>query len=302
MVTAAVIALMPVIAGSMEIILHECELPLVPNGGGIIVDHCQRQREILVFAAGCILLLYWAGERIFPDHPLSSPLVHEKSARLPMIFCGGLLQFDLGYDDTIEFQALDGEMIYIGLNGYLDPEPSTSAFPELSRYYSFGTGRGYIWLNSLPILKNCIFKGLGEGQFAFWFPQDDIVGMLNTHGTTALLTDKPHSMYLGIALSDGIPALVLFACLVFVAVKRGVFPAMGGRDDLAVVLPGHGNSERQQRRVFLAFLDLRGDMLPAFRAFGVVRQIKRCCVIKLDIPRPPVYLCRYRRRYPTVRT
>ena len=91
MVTAAVIALMPVIASSMEIILHECELPLVPNGGGILVDHCQRQREILVFAAGCILLLYWAGERIFPDHPLSSPLVHEKSARLPMIFCGGLL-------------------------------------------------------------------------------------------------------------------------------------------------------------------------------------------------------------------
>lgn len=82
------------------------------------------------------------------------------SARLS----GGLLQFDLGYDDTIEFQALDGEIIYIGLNGCFDPEPSTSAFPELSRFYSFGTGRGYIWLNSLPILKNCIFKGLGEGR------------------------------------------------------------------------------------------------------------------------------------------
>lgn len=503
-VIAAVIALMPVIVGSVEIILHECELPLAPNGGGILIDHCQRTREIFVFAAGCILLLYWAGERIFPDHPLPSPIVHEKAARLPMIFCGGLLlmsvisavfsqhgevsfwgfatqsegiaaligyillylaaycwlrgdkirlisfgalaaagimtvfylterisgqqmtqlvwgiadertgtallfgnsavcgefsvllfpvlllsgiraekpalravfslaagvmacitvtsystaafaglgiaavlcaalilftscrnrralysllalapfavmlavnfsgtlrslqisaenagvyapgecfrltdidisgdtltlysgddtltvkltedgaeasgngeylcalvekmtpfpgefssasarlsggllQFDLGYDDTIEFQALDGEIIYIGLNGYLDPEPSTSAFPELSRFYSFGTGRGYIWLNSLPILKNCIFKGVGEGQFAFWFPQDDIVGMLNTHGTTALLTDKPHCMYLGIALSDGIPALVLFACLVFIAVKRGLFPAL----------------------------------------------------------------------------
>lgn len=501
---AAVIALMPVIVGSVEIILHECELPLAPNGGGILIDHCQRTREIFVFAAGCILLLYWAGERIFPDHPLPSPLVHEKAARLPMISCGGLLlmsvisavfsqhgevsfwgfatqsegiaaligyillylaaycwlrgdrlrlisfgalaaagimtvfylterisgqqmtqlvwgiadertgtallfgnsavcgefsvllfpvlllsglraenptlravfslaagvmacitvtsystaafaglgiaavlcaalilftscrnrralysllalapfavmlavnfsgtlrslqisaenagvyapgecfrltdidisgdtltlysgddtltvkltedgaeasgngeylcalgekmapfpgefssasarlsggllQFDLGYDDTIEFQALDGEIIYIGLNGYLDPEPSTSAFPELSRFYSFGTGRGYIWLNSLPILKNCILKGVGEGQFAFWFPQDDIVGMLNTHGTTALLTDKPHCMYLGIALSDGIPALALFACLVFIAVKRGFFPAL----------------------------------------------------------------------------
>lgn len=143
------------------------------------------------------------------------------SARLT----NGLLQFDLGYDDTIEFQAMDGEITYIGLNGYLVPEPAHSAFPELSEYYGFGTGRGYIWLNSLPMLRDCIILGKGPGQFAYGFPQSDIVGMLNTHGTTALLTDKPHNLYLGIAISDGIPALAAFLCLAFLAVKRSV-PAL----------------------------------------------------------------------------
>lgn len=140
------------------------------------------------------------------------------SARLD----GGLLQLDLGYDDTIEFQATDGEIIYIGLNGYLIPEPSESAFPQLSEYYSIATGRGYIWLNSIPILKDCILKGVGAGAFAYYFPQDDIVGMLNTHGSTALLTDRAHSLYLGTAIADGMPALAALLCIAFLSIKRSL--------------------------------------------------------------------------------
>lgn len=133
-----------------------------------------------------------------------------------------LLVLDLGYKDTIEFETTGGAPIYIGLNGYLEPNPEKSAFPELSEYYRFGTGRGYIWLSSVPLLKGCLFKGYGAGQFPFYFPHSDIVGMLNTHGTTALCIDKPHSMYLGIALAHGIPALLAFVCLAAAALWRGV--------------------------------------------------------------------------------
>ena len=499
-VIMALIAVMPLAAVTIDITLSDCELWLVPNVNGIFTDHCMRFHEILVFLAGCILLLYWAGERIFPDDPPRSPLLHEKAARLPLIFSGayllfsvvsalfsehgeisfwgiasesegvaavfgyvmlflagycflrgdalrlfsagaltasavmtvmfiielisgqqmsqlvwgvrdirtgtallfgspvacseyavllfpvllmsgaasqkpvmkavystaagfmlciavssyssaafaglliavvlcaaalvflvsggrkkaysalafvpfiimtatdlsgtlgklyisasnsgayspgecfrltdigisedeltlisgekeltivltetgaqaygngvslgvlkeemtalpgdysavsarltgGLLQLDLGYDDTIEFQAADGAITYIGLNGYLVPEPEKSAFPELSEYYGFATGRGYIWLNSVPALKDCLILGTGAGQFAYRFPQSDIVGMLNTHGTTALLTDKPHSLYLGIAISDGISALAAFLCISVLSVKRAI--------------------------------------------------------------------------------
>lgn len=132
-----------------------------------------------------------------------------------------LMVLDLGYDDTIEFEITDGIFAYIGINGYLYYNPTESVFPELSGLYSIGTGRGYIWLNTLAMLKDCIIIGRGAGNYAFYFPHDDIVGMLNTHGTTALMTDKPHELYLGLAFSYGIPAMLLFMFVCVLALKNG---------------------------------------------------------------------------------
>ena len=39
----------------------------------------RRKNAAGVFAAGCVLLLYWAGERIFPDRTVDSPLLKEKA-------------------------------------------------------------------------------------------------------------------------------------------------------------------------------------------------------------------------------
>lgn len=133
----------------------------------------------------------------------------------------GFLTLDLGYESPISFMVYEGSFEYVGINGYLNSDFSQSAFPELSQYYSFGTGRGYIWLNSLPIiLENPIF-GCGAGQFAYHFPQNDIVGLLNVHGNAALLTDKPHCMYIGYAVSYGIPALGIALAIFFVVLKKG---------------------------------------------------------------------------------
>lgn len=134
----------------------------------------------------------------------------------------GYLIIDLKYDEEIRF-FYDGEKLYfVAANDVLVGELSKSAFSSFADFYSFGTGRGYIWLNSLPILQKCVFKGVGSGAFAFYFPQYDIVGMLNTHGNARVITDKPHSLYLGIAISYGIPALLVFGGLVFLTLKNGV--------------------------------------------------------------------------------
>lgn len=147
----------------------------------------------------------------------------------------GLLTLDMGYADPIYFEITDDRFQYIGINGYLD-EISEPAFPELSEYYSFGTGRGYIWLSTVPLLKDCIFKGFGAGQFAFYYPQSDVIGSLNTHGTTALVTSKPHCMYLQIFTSYGLPALIGFACFVFLVLKAGVKNALYGSSCVSVGL------------------------------------------------------------------
>lgn len=133
----------------------------------------------------------------------------------------GIITLDLGYDSPISFAVYNGTIQFVGMNGYLELELDKSAFPELSEFYRFGTGRGYIWLNTLPLLSHSVILGCGAGQFPFFFPQNDIVGSLNTHGTAVLLTDKPHCMYIGIAVSYGIPALLIFIAITVVSLRRG---------------------------------------------------------------------------------
>lgn len=135
---------------------------------------------------------------------------------------GRLLQLDLGYEDTIEFETTGGALSYIGINGYLVPELTQSAFPELSHLYGFATGRGHTWLSGIPMLKDSIIIGCGAGHYAFRFPHNDIVGMLNTHGSTAVINDKAHSMYLGTAIAYGIPALIVMLALIAASIKRGL--------------------------------------------------------------------------------
>lgn len=138
---------------------------------------------------------------------------------------GDILSLDLGYTDVLRFAVMKNELGYVGLNGYIQPLEQ-SAFPELSEYYGAFTGRGYIWLNTLPALKNCFLIGTGTGEFCFHYPQNDIVGALNTHGSANLLTDKPHSMYLGLAVSCGIPALLIFLALAVITLRRGALSSV----------------------------------------------------------------------------
>lgn len=140
---------------------------------------------------------------------------------------GDILSLDLGYTDVLRFAVMKNELGYVGLNGYIQPLEQ-SAFPELSEYYGAFTGRGYIWLNTLPALKNCFLIGTGSGEFCFHYPQNDIVGALNTHGSANLLTDKPHSMYLGLAVSCGIPALLIFLALAVITLRRGAVSSVRG--------------------------------------------------------------------------
>ena len=55
--------------------------------------------------------------------------------------------------------------------------------------------------------------GGGNGTFAFRFKQNEIVGLLNTHGSCKYVMDRPHNWYLQIACSAGIPALICVLAL-----------------------------------------------------------------------------------------
>lgn len=126
------------------------------------------------------------------------------------------LVIDLGYDDTIEFYVSDNMFYGVGQNG--------SKITDVSRdkrwgkqLYPLFTGRGYAWVNTLPMLAKTIIVGHGAGTFAYYFKQNDYVGLLNTHGSTKFVIDKPHSMYLQTAMEEGCIALVAML-IIFVMV------------------------------------------------------------------------------------
>lgn len=78
--------------------------------------------------------------------------------------------------------------------------------------YSAGSGRIYIWKNTLSLIKERPVTGYGQDTLAYYFPQNDINKISNLRSYQVLVT-KPHNMYLGFAYGSGIPALLALLVL-----------------------------------------------------------------------------------------
>ncbi len=121
------------------------------------------------------------------------------------------------YDgDIYEWQFLDagenGElMLYDPVYGKVD------TFHDIEKtgfegHYSFGSGRGYIWSHTLPLLSKCFVTGYGPDNFIYYYPNDDYVSRVyNSSGRD--LTTRPHNMFLQIWVQEGLIALIAFIAL-----------------------------------------------------------------------------------------
>jgi len=77
----------------------------------------------------------------------------------------------------------------------------------------WGNGRGYVWSRSFPLLKGTILSGFGPDTFLYYFPQHDYLGRLRSGYPIAMLSDKPHDMYLQTAINTGILSLFISIAL-----------------------------------------------------------------------------------------
>lgn len=73
-----------------------------------------------------------------------------------------------------------------------------------------GSARGYIWSRSIPLLKDNLILGKGPDTFVLEFPQNDLIGKYYAYDTPNMTVDKPHNLYLQIALNNGLIALIAF--------------------------------------------------------------------------------------------
>lgn len=79
-----------------------------------------------------------------------------------------------------------------------------------------GSSRGYIWSRSIPLLKDNIIIGSGPDTFALSFPQNDLIGKYYAFNDPNQVVDKPHNLYLQIAINYGVIALIGFLAIMII--------------------------------------------------------------------------------------
>jgi len=91
-----------------------------------------------------------------------------------------------------------------------------------------GSGRGYIWSRSLPLLLERPLFGSGPDTYALVFPQHDIIGKLRFLGNPYIIVDKPHNVLLQTGINTGIISLLAmlfifgwYMVVTFISVIRG---------------------------------------------------------------------------------
>lgn len=118
-----------------------------------------------------------------------------------------IFSFRLGKDDSVHL---------VNPNSKEDFEldsPETFGFKGKEK---LGSSRGYIWSRSIPLIKDNLILGSGPDTFVYQFPQNDLVGKYYAYGTPTIIVDKPHNLYLQIALNDGVIALLAFLAIMLI--------------------------------------------------------------------------------------
>lgn len=107
----------------------------------------------------------------------------------------------------------DGLKYYTGMGKLVDLNKVPSVGWENNQ--SFGSGRGYIWSRTIPMMKDTLILGHGADTYCIYFPHGDYVGKYNSgtfSSNTNIVVDKPHNMYFGaIVGTGGISLLALLA-------------------------------------------------------------------------------------------
>lgn len=147
-------------------------------------------------------------------------------------------------DKNLSNTTLDGaicgfvldELQTMPLCNYWNFEPLEIEIPRTLGFKgkeSLGSGRGYIWSRSLPLLADTLLLGVGPDMYMLAFPQHDFWGKLNYFSAPYTCVDKPHNTYLQFWINQGALACIAFLvicityiihCLLLYAFKKYYTP------------------------------------------------------------------------------
>jgi len=104
----------------------------------------------------------------------------------------------------------------------------------------FGSGRGYIWSRTIPMMKDTILMGRGADTFCIYFPQNDYAGKYNAGFNLNSIIDKPHNMYMLMSVGTGGISLAAFLVLLAVYFAQSFNIYRGGKFDSFIESVGLG--------------------------------------------------------------
>lgn len=191
--------------------------------------------------AGQIISVSSQGDRLTFPEPYSMVQAYIQNDTLCL---------DLGYKGELRFLMYDNNFYPVLSDGSVVKDISSGTDTQTARFDNLFTGRGYIWRNTLPILKNTLIFGHGAGTFEMYFKQFDFVGLLNSQGNVDLIIDKPHSIYLQIACNQGVLCSVAVVVMLFTVVIINVLSIVRKlKGQTSNVQTFIGESERQASNV-----------------------------------------------------
>jgi hypothetical protein len=118
------------------------------------------------------------------------------------------------YGRKLNLFVQDEEIKIVSINNKLTLPIEAPRFNFFDGRERFASNRGYIWSRSVPMLKDTLIVGYGPDNFVLQFPQEDYVGKFNTGGNmTQTIVDKPHNMYMQMAINTGAISLIALIVL-----------------------------------------------------------------------------------------
>lgn len=198
-------AIMLVALSSSGIVSLVVVLPLIIAIAYII----SRDRKRTFITAGTVLLLFSLVFMLLNAH---NPKIYSETI--------GFFQHPLTPGQgTINSEAVKLDGVYLPASGR-----------------TAGSSRGYIWSETLDLIKQKPLTGYGQDTLAYYFPQNDIKKVAGI-GSYNLLITKPHNAYLGIAYGSGIPASLALLALLFIHFYHtGRFLLRADKNE-AIILP-----------------------------------------------------------------
>ena len=107
---------------------------------------------------------------------------------------------------------------FIGLRGTgenIFRELPENQMPEAFRgFEATFSRRGYLWFTSISRFDEVWLIGAGPDNFLYWFEQNDLIGKFNMTHRPQIIADKPHNLYIQVAVQTGVISLVIWFILI----------------------------------------------------------------------------------------